>query len=88
MIVELNRLTQGTGGEGIYAFPALPSGVYTVAAAKEGYVGQSTTANIDSGEIDIIDFVPAETPASDVNGDGELDAVDVQLVINAVLGVG
>jgi hypothetical protein len=86
-ITDLNGLSISTGTDGAYAFPALPSGVYTIAASKEGYHEQSATANVNTGEIDIVDFNLLETVVADVSGDGAVDAVDVQLVINAVLGI-
>lgn len=85
------NISRTTNGSGVYLFDALPSGTYTVVASKEGFVTSTTSlsvttkATVANHNVEMAPVNPF-APAGDVNGDGRIDAVDVQLAINAVLG--
>jgi hypothetical protein len=75
---------------GVYHFDALPQGTYTVQASAEGFAGQYQVIDITALTTQQADFslVPGAllTPQlEDIDGNGKVDAVDVQLVINAAL---
>jgi subtilisin-like proprotein convertase family protein len=52
-----------------------PNDIVTIIAAN-----QTTTENAT--------YIPSESEPENINGDGGIDAVDIQLVINAALGIG
>jgi len=70
-------------GVGNYHRLLLP-GEYTLTAAAPGYIPFRFQATVPEGEV----AVRADVALSngDINGDGRIDAVDVQLVLNALLG--
>lgn len=86
------NLTTTTNASGAYSFDLLIGGVYDVRASKAAY---------DSTEIDVTvsNQIPAvlpiemfeegfeDTEPTDLNADGEINSTDIQLVINAVLGI-
>ncbi len=65
-------------------------GTYTVSATADGYLQGTETVTIASGGI-AVSVVRLQsdsaTPFGDLDGDGAVSAVDVQLVINAALGI-
>jgi hypothetical protein len=91
--VSLSRTTE-PGEKGVYVFDALPESNYTVRASAAGFITQTVVQKVstDLGTINFLDFRLAPEDSSpeednrDVDGDGRIDAIDVQLVINAVLG--
>jgi hypothetical protein len=73
-----------------YLFPAIPHGTYTVMASADGYESQTRSGIfVESEMITELNFelTALASDPEDINGDGTVDAVDVQLVINAVLGI-
>jgi tripartite motif-containing protein 71 len=87
-------LSANTDATGFYRFDALPAGPYDVEFSKTGYRTEKGNCEVAaSGDTDFsVSLSPAAPPAlpvfADVDGNGELNAVDVQLVINAALGIG
>jgi len=81
-------LTDETGITGNYLFDAMPSGVFEVSASAEGFATIDKPANISTdGSVAVLNFDLPELDATDINDDGEVNAVDVQLVINGALGL-
>jgi hypothetical protein len=83
-------ISTDVAGDGTYAFPALLEGQYTVVASAIGFTTQNQIKILPSGEVEELNFELSEQGAgdpTDINGDISIDAVDVQLVINAVLGL-
>lgn len=85
------NISRTTNASGVYLFDALPSGTYTVVASKEGFVTSTTTLSVTTKSTVAnhnVEMAPVNpfAPAGDVNGDGTINAVDVQLAINGVLG--
>ena len=81
-----------TDGAGLYAFPAIVEGAYTIHASAIGFGGDTAARNIAEAEIAektflLVNEAPPTGDPTDINGDDSVDAVDVQLVINAVLGL-
>jgi hypothetical protein len=75
---------------GICNFDALVAGTYTVIASAPGYQGALRVENVVPGVNDVsITLEPGLTALlpEDIDGNGTLDAVDVQIVINAALGI-
>jgi 6-phosphogluconolactonase (cycloisomerase 2 family) len=81
-----------TSSDGAYTFPALPEGLYTVHASAIGFDGETAVLSVAAAEIAESSFLmqsatePSGEP-TDINDDETIDAVDVQLVINAALGI-
>jgi 6-phosphogluconolactonase (cycloisomerase 2 family) len=87
--VNTSTNTDGSGG---YAFPAILEGTYTIHASAVGFDGDTATRNVADAEITqktflLVGEAPPTGDLTDINGDNTVDAVDVQLVINAVLGL-
>jgi len=79
-----------TDESGAYLIPAIPAGTYTVRASATGFDAQTIDWPVQSEGVTNLDFqlYPADDSLlGDVNEDGSVNAVDVQLVINAVLGI-
>lgn len=84
------NLTVDTNADGVYAVGALPEGNYSIQASAEGFGGQTQRKNIPGFDITTANFVLSPLVSgnpADINGDGQLTAVDVQLVVNAALGI-
>ena len=92
-ITGLVFLSEFTDVQGVYNFDALPEGNYGVEISAEGF-------ETHFGAIDVVALTPTEfsialAPSGavvdpsidDVDGNGALNAVDVQLVINGALGL-
>lgn len=82
-----------TDESGAYAFDALPSGLFDVRASAAGFGGSTTKQVVvpNDGSAIVSNFelsgtFPGDMPA-DVDDDGMVNAVDVQLVINGALGL-
>ncbi|MBI5092771.1 MAG: carboxypeptidase regulatory-like domain-containing protein [Candidatus Hydrogenedentes bacterium] len=83
----LGSVSADTDATGVYTLAALPEGEYTFVASATGYEGQSRSEWVSSGMLSV-DFSlrsNAAAPPEDVNADNTVNAVDVQLVINAAL---
>ena len=83
-----------TDSTGAYVIPAVTPGSYTLDVSAMGFQtpAQGITRNIGDGELIVQDFelqpeVNVPDP-EDINGDNAVNAVDIQLVINEVLGTG
>lgn len=48
--VQPGGLNATTGADGLFAFPGLRPGDYSVTVAKDGYIGAATTAAVEAGE--------------------------------------
>lgn len=73
---------------GVFIVDALPQGTYSVRASATGFVSQTKNANVGAGVTAVAFTLEADaTNAADINGDNTVNAVDVQLIINAVLGL-
>ena len=79
--------------DGSYVLDELLEGSYSVTASAPGFAGQSVQRILGDG-LGVADFLLTPTDGfvdpgipGDINGDGEVNAVDVQLVINAALGI-
>lgn len=85
------NISTNCNSSGVYLFDTLPEGVYTVRASAKGFLGatQSIAASYLPSQLEFaLETDPAAAPnRADVNGDASVNAVDVQLVINAVLGL-
>lgn len=84
------------GANGVFRFDTIPVGPYIVKAASVGYFNgvQATTVGSNPAFVTLglernpaVDLPDPPNP-SDINNDGSVNAQDIQLVINAVLGVG
>jgi hypothetical protein len=67
----------------------VPEGSHTVEISAAGYEGETEDTQVPAGNVVEANFrlVPIETEPADVNGDGAVNAIDVQLAINGALGV-
>lgn len=78
-------------GTGAYRFDALLAGDYTIRAASVGYRGETFTRGVPAQGVAIRTFrleLPGpDGPPTDVDGDGMVNATDIQFVINAALGL-
>lgn len=77
-----------TDAFGVYAFAVLPIGTYQANAQAPGFLETSGSVTLSQTfEIAQLNFNLEPAHAADVNGNGEIDAQDIQLVINRVLGI-
>lgn len=86
------NVSDTTDQNGTYLFAALPAGSYSVHASKEGYGGETALVPVPDGAVAARNFVLIEDTGPgistyDLNGDGFVNAIDIQLVINAALGL-
>lgn len=79
--------------DGIFVFPNLLASNYSAEASAENFDSITVGANIKSTpDVTILNFelTPgSDSPAGpqDINGDTQINAIDIQLIINAVLGI-
>jgi hypothetical protein len=72
----------------LWIFTGLPLGVYTAVGNATDYVTSSSTKTLSSHSIVPVDLsMTAESNVGDVDGNGIVNAIDVQLTINAALGL-
>ncbi|MBI4559075.1 MAG: carboxypeptidase regulatory-like domain-containing protein [Candidatus Hydrogenedentes bacterium] len=82
------NLSTKTDDSGVYALAALPEGTYTIHASAAGYKSQAQVRGVSALQTEAVNFVlDTEATVGDLNTDGTINAVDVQLVINAALGL-
>ncbi len=74
--------------QGIYAFPNLPTQTYSVQAHKSGFLAIATSITVGLGDIIVANFDLDMSARSDLNGDTSVNSIDIQAMINAVLGTG
>jgi hypothetical protein len=95
-IPELNLSALRDDVSRVFSFPALTPGNWTASAEADGYrPGDQLIAVSSLHTTTAIFFLekegtvdpPDPTEPVDINGDGGVDASDIQLVINAVLGL-
>lgn len=87
-ITNFGNLSTRSDSRGVYVFPALPAGTYTAHASAIGYLdGLPGVARVGSGST-TLNFVldPEPSVPGDVDGNGVVNALDIQLVVNKVLG--
>lgn len=84
-----SNLNATTDTNGAYSFNDVLGGEYTITASADGYEGRVVSKVISGSEAVIQTFELSREGGAfgDINNDGELNASDIQLVINAVLGV-
>lgn len=90
VLPNFGNITTTTDENGVYLLSSLPPSIYLVEASAEGYEKSSESVQVGSGSLTVENFaLTAEVTSmpGDVNGDNVLDAVDIQLVINDVLGI-
>lgn len=78
-----------TDSDGIFVFPMLTQGPYVVDASAVGYVGDERTIQVGGG-VNTSNFTlsPIFVPdPEDIDGDGSINSIDIQFVINLVLGL-
>lgn len=84
----VNATTQ-TDGSGGYSFDVL-DGTYSIRASKTGFVGATIDRAVAGGSSQVASLTltpEANGDPADVSGDGIVNSVDIQLVINGVLGI-
>jgi len=87
---ELSGFRRMSDSNGVYIFDALPQGSWTLDVSAPGYQAFSKSGiHVDSG-LTAVNLALTATGAGpeDLNGDGTVNAVDVQTCINGALGVG
>ena len=84
-ITDFGGLVTRSDTRGVYSFPGLPPGVYTLIATASGHVPSAPTPISLGSGAEELSFELEPTPGEDIDSDGGVDAVDVQLVINAAL---
>ena len=85
------NLSTTTDVGGAFTFDALLNGTYIITASATGFESKSVLRLIASSELEIAEielFMVGALDPSDLNEDGSVNSVDIQLVINTVLGVG
>jgi hypothetical protein len=86
--VNISTQSQGNGA---YLFDALPAGTYSLRASKTGYATVTVAVpvpdtTVTTQNVSMVNEGIVITVLGDINGDGSVNAVDVQSVINGVLG--
>ena len=77
-----------TDENGLYTFDAVPQGSYSIRANAPGYGSVQISRNIGPA-ITTLDFdLDPQSNATDLNGDGSTNSLDIQRAINGVLGTG
>ncbi|MBI4559301.1 MAG: carboxypeptidase regulatory-like domain-containing protein [Candidatus Hydrogenedentes bacterium] len=79
-----------TDANGVYTFPALPEGRFTVHSSALGYLSQTLSQAVQNGfqtTVLNVALTPESNNPFDIDGADGVNAVDVQLVINAALGI-
>jgi hypothetical protein len=83
---RLGATSTSTDGDGIYTFAALPQQTYKVIARADGFADEFNYVTIEQG-IKTLDFELESLHVEDLDDNGQVNAVDVQIVINAALGL-
>lgn len=80
--------TAQTDVSGAYSFEVI-DGAYTIRASKNGFGGQTLNRSVAGGNTEQVLFTldPQVGDPADVDGSGDVNAVDIQFVINGVLGL-
>jgi len=82
------RQVATTASDGTYAIDLLPAGSYTITVNAPGFLSMNRSLQIGSQLVEAsFSMTPQGSISADINGDGVVNAVDVQLVINAALGI-
>lgn len=83
-----NSIAINTTADGVALFVCNGFGNYNIAAAKAGYEAANRVVNVNKSVENVtMALTPSGGGSTDVNGNGEINAVDVQLVINEALGI-
>ena len=85
-------ISVNTDTDGEYHLRNVPEGAYTVRAHRVGYEAQTRTAEVRGMQPYMLDFelpvdVDPDYHPADVNRDGRVNAQDIQIVINDLLGL-
>ena len=88
LILSGDYIARAINDQSGYGFDVL-DGNYTIDASHPGYAAQSRPITVSDGNIYFIDFAleADTTDPTDVNGDMNVNSVDIQLVILDVLGI-
>jgi len=81
------NISATTGADGTYIFPAILDGAYTMSASADGFQSQAITKILAPSGVAAQSFALTPDIPTDINGDNQVNAVDVQLVINGALGL-
>jgi len=76
-----------TGADGAYSFDTLLGGAYTMSASAVGFESQAIAKVLPTSGATAQSFALVSSNRTDLDGDGTVNAVDVQLVINGALGL-
>lgn len=79
-----------TDQNGVYTFDAIPSGVFDIRASAAEYTSSSKVQAVSNEASVVLNFELAGGPnaePADINGDNAVNSIDIQLVINSVLGI-
>ncbi len=78
-----------TDSDGIFVFPLLTQGTYSIRASADDYFSDDRTVELGGGvtiaNFDLAPLVPRDD--EDIDGDGIVNSIDIQFVINVVLGI-
>lgn len=88
--VGAGSLSTLSAANGSFVIPAMPSGRYTVETSAVGYRSSLLSAKVnafDTATLDVRLSPTSTSPATDIDGNGQVNALDIQLVVNAVLGI-
>jgi hypothetical protein len=86
--VSYDGHTLSRDAESLLFVAALPAGVYTVSAQATGFAPGNAQRTLDPLTIEYVPIYLASTSGpSDIDGDGSVNAVDVQFTINAALNL-
>ena len=72
-----------TGNSAIYSFPTVPAGTYTLKVMKKGHAPWTEEITVRDGNVtkDVTIYL-----IGDVNGDGKIDATDMQRIYAHISG--
>ena len=72
----------------LWIFPAVTSGNYSITGTATDYVQAVSNVNVTASRIYPVSIsLIANDNVGDINADGRIDAIDIQFVINAALGL-
>lgn len=85
--VQASTTSDSKGG---FSFDAVPEGDYVIHVSKPGFASQSISRNVKSTEAEFQNFaldVGESSGSGDIDGNGQVNSIDIQLVINTVLNI-
>jgi len=82
------NVSASTDADGQVTLTTLPAGRYTIQASTDGFVSQTGAQVVPQDDsVEKLFQLAQKLGSTDVNADGSVNAVDVQLVINGALGL-